>query len=216
MSAMKRKRRIMIDENGGRSSSYEMLRNLVGYSWLGLASFMVLVFASKSRVLKIGIIAFFLSLISINLSLGVTLNEPRYALFMAPWTLLAVFEMKPKNIWVCAVFLAAVFYHSAWFAKTQKSGYEVLYNRIVSERQREFRTNLLPGFDYLTGAHRVSIEKPCCGRCLFTWRSFQASFQKSVDEVVTKQKLEVVTHLHLGENSLDPIEYLLVNGSACK
>lgn len=197
-------------------ASIELLRNLVGYSWLGLASFVGLVFASNSRIVKVGIIALLLSLISINLSLGVALKEPRYILFIAPWTLLAFFEMKPKNIWVSAIFLAAVLYHSAWFAKTQKSGFEELNNRIIGEQRREFRTILNPGFDYMTGANRVSIEKPCCGRCLFTWRSIQASFEKSVDEVLTKQKLEVITHLHLGESSLDPIEYLLVNGSVCK
>lgn len=196
-------------------ASFEFIRNLVGYSWLALASYIGLLIYSKNRnlIFTFALMAFLLC--AINLLAGLAAKEPRFVLFFVPWLVVAFCEISQKSRILSFIFLSSLFYHVSWFAVTKKSGLEEVIQQAQVDQVSNLHTDLGKGLLTFIPVEIKTIEENCCNTCAFLWTDFQQNAEKKITEQMSKQHLEIISQVKLGSQTLQPFFYLLAKGGKC-
>lgn len=196
-------------------ASFEFVRNLIGYSWIGLIAYISLLAYSKNR--KIILICSLMAILifAVNIVGGFAAKEPRFVLFFAPWLVAFFCKLSYKRRLISFIFLCALFYHISWFAITKKSGLEDVIQQVQIDQVHELHTDLGQSLLTFIPVEKKSISAKCCDTCAFLGADFQIDAEKKITDEISKQHLEVISKVNLGSQTLQPFFYVLVKGNKC-
>lgn len=196
-------------------ASFEFLRNLVGYSWIGLIAYVSLLAYSKNRKVIFTCLLMAILIFAVNIIGGLVAKEPRFILFFVPWLIASFYEISKKSRLISFIFLGALFYHVLWFAITKKSGLEDAIQQVQIDQVRELHTDLRQSLLAFIPVEKKTITAKCCNTCAFLGATFQVDAEKRITDEVSKQHLEVISKVNLGPQTLQPFFYILVKGDKC-